>query len=95
LRLGSFNYREDAVRHELTANALWNELAKYQTCAEPYDKKDEVKDTSTFMNNVCRLVDSELKSWSIQVNQAPATPAPPPRASAEVRAGAKAAVRPA
>jgi hypothetical protein len=45
--LGSFNYREDAVRHELTANALWNELAKYQTVAEPYDK-GELKDTSLF-----------------------------------------------
>ena len=26
--LGSFTYREDAVRHELTANALWNGISE-------------------------------------------------------------------
>jgi hypothetical protein len=64
--LGSFNYREDAVRHELTANALWNELAKYQARAEPYNN-GESKDTSAFLTNVCRLVESELHSWSALV----------------------------
>jgi hypothetical protein len=66
--LGSFNYKEDAVRHELTANALWNEFAKYQSRAEPYNG-EESDDTSAFMNNVCRIVDSELRNWSALVQE--------------------------
>src|SRR5215831_9031937 len=34
--LSSFTYREDAVRMEMTATALWTELAKFQTHAAPY-----------------------------------------------------------
>jgi hypothetical protein len=64
--LGSFTYREDAVRHKLTEEKLWNELAKYQTRAAPYNKA-EAKDTSLFVNNVCRLVGSELEDWSTLV----------------------------
>jgi hypothetical protein len=60
--LGSFNYKEDAVRHELTSNGLWSELAKYQACAVPYNV-DEAPATSIFLTNVCRLVDSELSNW--------------------------------
>ena len=65
--MSSFTYREDAVRHELTANALWNELAKYQGRAEPYNKTDEREDTSAFLNNICKLVDTELHAWSALV----------------------------
>ena len=65
--LASFSYRDDAVRHEMTANALWNELTKYLSRAEPYNGQEEVKDTSTFLNNVCRLVNSELRGWSAVV----------------------------
>jgi hypothetical protein len=64
--LGSFNYREDAVRHEITANALWNELAKFQARAAPYNIA-EAKDTSAFMLNVCQLVEAELRSWGALV----------------------------
>jgi hypothetical protein len=46
--LGSFNYREDAVRHEITGNALWNEMARFQSCAAPYNNKTEEEDTSRF-----------------------------------------------
>jgi hypothetical protein len=65
--MSSFTYREDAVRHELTANALWNELAKFQTQAQPYNKADD-EDTSLFVNNICRIVDAELRSWSALVS---------------------------
>jgi hypothetical protein len=61
--LGGFSFREDAVRYELAANALWNELIKYQARAEPYNK-DEAADTSLFLKHVCGLVESELNSWS-------------------------------
>jgi hypothetical protein len=61
--LSSFTYKEDAVRHEVTAMALWNELAKFMSHAEPYNKS-ESKDTSAFLNAICRLVDNELKTWS-------------------------------
>jgi hypothetical protein len=60
--LSSFTYREDAVRHELTAIALWGELARYQGHAKPYDR-NESEDTSAFVNNVCRLVENEGHSW--------------------------------
>lgn len=61
--LSSFTYREDAVRHELTQNALWSELVKYQGKAEPYNK-GEADDTSLFINRICRIVEGELQSWS-------------------------------
>jgi len=64
--LGSFTYREDAVRHKLTKEALWNEMAKYQARADPYDKA-EASDTCLFLNKVCRLVTVELYSWSALV----------------------------
>jgi hypothetical protein len=67
--LSSFTYREDAVRHEMTANSLWNELARFQVRAEPYNGT-EPKDTSAFMNAVCRMVESELSSWSALVGGA-------------------------
>jgi len=60
--LSSFTYKEDAVRHEMTANALWNELAKFQSHTTPYDKSEET-DVSLFVNNVCSLVDREVKDW--------------------------------
>jgi len=65
--LASFTYREDAVRHELTANALMNELAKYQGHAHPYDI-DEAEDTSAFLNKICLLVENELHSWGALVS---------------------------
>src|SRR5262245_19418393 len=34
--LSSFTFREDAVRNEVTANALWNELIRFQAHASPY-----------------------------------------------------------
>jgi hypothetical protein len=64
--LSSFTYREDAVRHELTANALWSELARYQGQADPYNKSEK-EDTSAFVNAVCRIVETELHSWSTLV----------------------------
>jgi hypothetical protein len=65
--MGSFTYREDAVRHELTSNALWNELAKFQGYAAPYDNETEKEDISAFLNTVCRIVENELHSWSALV----------------------------
>jgi hypothetical protein len=64
--LAAFNYREDAVRSELTGTALWNELVKFKACAEPYNVNEE-RDTSVFMNSVCGLVDADLRNWSAQV----------------------------
>jgi hypothetical protein len=64
--LSSFTYREDAVRHEATATALWSELARYQGHATPYDRND-TEDTSVFINNVCRLVENETHNWSALV----------------------------
>jgi Protein of unknown function (DUF4231) len=64
--LSSFTYREDAVRHELTQNALWSELIKFQGKADPYNK-GEAPDTSLFINRVCRIVEGELQSWSALV----------------------------
>jgi hypothetical protein len=64
--LSSFTYREDAVRHELTATALWSELARFQSHAKPYDKSD-AEDASAFTNNLCRLVELETHNWSAVV----------------------------
>lgn len=64
---GSFTYREDAVRHELTAQVLWNELAKYVGHAEPYNKPSEKDDTSAFLKTICLLVETELQRWSALV----------------------------
>jgi hypothetical protein len=50
--LSNFTYREDAVRQEITAEALWNELAKYIGKAEPYNKGSEQDDSSAFLNTV-------------------------------------------
>jgi|SRR5215471_9729763 len=66
--LSSFSYRENAVRYELAAVALWNELARYETRAAPYNK-DEAEDTSAFLNTVCRLVEAELHNWSVLVRE--------------------------
>jgi Protein of unknown function (DUF4231) len=64
--LGSFTYREDAVRHWVTLNSLWNELAKYQGQAEPYNE-NEADDTSLFLNNICKIVEGELQGWRMLV----------------------------
>ena len=64
--LSSFTYRDDAVRHELTATALWNELVKYQGRAAPYNK-NEIDDTSAFLNVVCKIVELESYNWSALV----------------------------
>jgi hypothetical protein len=65
--LSSFTFREDAVRHELTAYALWNELAKYVAHAKPYNNTynntDGTADTSAFLNAVCQIVEAELHGW--------------------------------
>jgi hypothetical protein len=67
--LSSFTYREDAVRHWLTLNNLWNELAKYQGQAKPYDE-NEVEDTSLFLNTICNIVEGELRDWrALVINQ--------------------------
>jgi hypothetical protein len=68
--LSSFTYRDDAVRHELTAQALWNELAKFLVRAAPYNE-EEAEDTSAFMAIVCRLVETESRSWSALVKGIP------------------------
>ncbi|MGY3132330.1 hypothetical protein ACVWZM_003012 [Bradyrhizobium sp. USDA 4501] len=65
--LSSFMYREDAVRHELTVNALWNELAKFVCHAKPYDTTKDDEDTSAFTNEICRLVETEVTSWGALV----------------------------
>ena len=41
--LSSFTYKEDAVRNEVTANALRNELVKFLCNAVPYDQGDEAE----------------------------------------------------
>lgn len=64
--LSSFTYREDAMRHESTATALWSELARFQGHAKPYDKSDP-EDTSAFINNLCRLIELETPNWSALV----------------------------
>jgi hypothetical protein len=64
--LSSFTYREDAVRHELTASSLWNELVRYQSGAAPYTRTQE-EDTSLFVNTICRIVEIELRDWSALV----------------------------
>lgn len=64
--LSSFTYKEDAVRHEMTAGFLWIELVRFQTHASPYDK-GKSEDTSTFVNNVSRLIEGELRGWSAVV----------------------------
>jgi hypothetical protein len=62
--LSSFTYREDAVRQELAVNALWGELAKFQTGARPYDSKTPEENTSAFVNEVTRIVEMESHGWS-------------------------------
>ena len=64
--LSGFTYKEDAVRHEMTAGFLWLELVKFQTHAIPYNKADS-EDTSLFVNNVSLLVEGELRGWSALV----------------------------
>ena len=64
--LSSFTYSEDAVRQELTASALWSELAKYQAHEKPYDV-DEEEATSLFINNIAKLVENETHSWNALV----------------------------
>ncbi|WP_160321778.1 DUF4231 domain-containing protein [Bradyrhizobium pachyrhizi] len=93
--LGSFMYREDAVRHELTANALWNELVKFQVGAFPYNNKDEAADTSAFMGAICRLIEVEVNTWGASVrgqregdvNPPPGAPNGHPHASLKPPAG--------
>ena len=46
--LSSFTYKEDAVRNEVTANALRNELVKFLCSAKPYDE-GEPDDISMFL----------------------------------------------
>ncbi|MDR3468217.1 MAG: DUF4231 domain-containing protein [Xanthobacteraceae bacterium] len=66
--LSSFMYKEDAVRHELTSNALWNELAKFLVHAKPYNDKDgEEVDVRVFTSTICRLVETEVNSWGALV----------------------------
>jgi hypothetical protein len=83
--LSNFTYREDAVRHELTAETLLIELAKYIGKAEPYNKGAEQDDTSAFLNTVCLLVETESRNWSALVSKVavdntslPPSPPPPP-----------------
>jgi hypothetical protein len=64
--IGSFNYREDAVRHEMTGNALNGELAKYKTRASPYNKS-EAEDTSVFTNAIVDIINSEQRDWNAQL----------------------------
>jgi hypothetical protein len=64
--LSSFAYRENAIRYEVVATDLWNQLAQFRTGAAPYDK-DEDKNTSAFVNAVCRLVGDEVRKWSVLV----------------------------
>ena len=63
---GAFNYRDQTVRHAITASTLWNELARFQTRSAPYDKTDE-KDTSAFLNTVCGLINAESQGWRKQI----------------------------
>jgi len=64
--LGSFSYREDAVRHELTKETLRQEKIRFITRSSPYNKHDDI-DTSTFVNKICTIVDSEARAWDKQV----------------------------
>jgi hypothetical protein len=82
--LGSFSYKEDAVRQGVTRNALWNELAKYLGHAAPYNKA-EPEDTSVFLNNVALIVDSELNSWSTLVRGDRADGQKPPPKTANAK----------
>jgi hypothetical protein len=66
--LSSFSYRENAVRLQLAAVALWNELALFLTRAAPYDKSED-EDTSAFSNVVCRLSEAEVHNWSLLVRE--------------------------
>jgi hypothetical protein len=65
--LSSFTYKEDAVRHEVTSTALYNELVKFLCNAKPYDAEKDSDDVSAFLDAVSQLVDSELETWSTQV----------------------------
>jgi hypothetical protein len=79
--LSSFTYRDDAVRHEVTAQILWNELAKFLTRAAPYNQKED-EDVSAFMAKICNIVEAESRDWSALVKgntTPPTTPAPLPR----------------
>jgi hypothetical protein len=64
--IGSFSFREDAVRHETTRNALNCELIKYRTGADPYNK-DEKSDTSIFLNTICNIIEAEQRNWNEQI----------------------------
>jgi hypothetical protein len=66
--LTSFSYRENAVRFEPVAVALWNELALFLTHASPYNK-GEAEDASAFSNAVCRLVEVEVHNWGALVRE--------------------------
>jgi len=65
--LSSFTYKEDAVRHEVTSAALYNELVKFICNAKPYDTGKDSDDVSSFLNTVSQIVDTELETWSTQV----------------------------
>jgi hypothetical protein len=60
--LSSFTYREDAVRQEITAQALWNELARYSSRARPYNVNDQA-DTGEFINKICQIMEAESSGW--------------------------------
>ena len=68
--MSSFTYREDAVRHEVTAETLLIELVKFVGKAEPYNAEKENADTSAFLNTVCLLIETESRSWSALVSKA-------------------------
>lgn len=64
--LASFTYKEDAIRHEASANALWNELAKFQTRAAPYNTNESGSVdgcTDKFINNICSIIEKENNEW--------------------------------
>jgi hypothetical protein len=65
--LSSFTYKEDAVRHEVTSTAIYNELVKFLCKAAPYNNKNESDDISKLLNTVSQIVDTELETWSTQV----------------------------
>lgn len=73
--LSSFTFRENAIRYEVAATDLWNELARFLTSAAPYNT-GEVEDTSAFLNKVCLLVGAEVRHWGVLARASP--PAPPP-----------------
>jgi Protein of unknown function (DUF4231) len=72
--VGSFTFREDAVRHEMTRNALAGELAKFVAGAEPYSKHDDT-DRSAFLGAVCHIIEAEQRNWSELVKSSKNRPA--------------------